>query len=117
MGDKTQLMTISIAASSTQPLFILMGTTCGMLIADGIGIIGGAWMGKHVPEKYIKWVAGMIFIFFGTLTLYQSVPAWLLSPIYIILYFLVLALFVYIIGVKFTYNGQADNKELSDNKE
>ncbi|WP_415464086.1 TMEM165/GDT1 family protein [Clostridium saccharoperbutylacetonicum] len=34
MGDKTQLMTIAISAESHNPLFILMGTTVGMLDAD-----------------------------------------------------------------------------------
>ncbi|NRT72322.1 putative Ca2+/H+ antiporter (TMEM165/GDT1 family) [Clostridium beijerinckii] len=52
MGDKTQLMTITIAAENQQPLFILMGTTVGMLIADGIVILGGAWMCKHIPDIY-----------------------------------------------------------------
>ena len=31
MGDKTQLMTIAISAESHKPLFILMGTTVGMM--------------------------------------------------------------------------------------
>lgn len=109
MGDKTQLMTIAISANSHQPIFILMGTTVGMLIADGIGIIGGAWMCKHIPEVYIKWVAGIIFMFFGTLTIYNSIPSVLLSPIYIILYFLALGILIYIFGVKFAYQDQACN--------
>lgn len=103
MGDKTQLMTIAIAADSKLPVFILIGTTIGMLIADGIGIIGGAWMTKHVPEKYIKWGAGLIFILFGTITLYENVPSWLISPVYIFLYFAIMAVLVYLIGVKYTY--------------
>lgn len=103
MGDKTQLMTIAISAESNQPIFILMGTTTGMLIADGIGIIGGAWMYRHIPEIYIKWAAGIIFIFFGTLTIYNSIPLWLLSPINIILYFLALGILIYTFGIKFTY--------------
>lgn len=110
MGDKTQLMTISIAAKSTFPLLVLLGTTTGMLIADGIGILGGAWMCKHIPEKYIKWGAGIIFLFFGTLTLYKSVPA-LTIPIYSLLFFLVLGVLIYLMGVKFTYNGQAEKCE------
>ena len=114
MGDKTQLMTIAIAAKSTSPLFVLLGTTTGMMIADGIGILGGAWMSKHIPDKYIKWVAGLIFIFFGTLTLYQSAPGWLLNPIYVIIYFLIVAALTYLIGVKYTYNGQAEKEELSE---
>lgn len=108
MGDKTQLMTIAIAANSKLPIFVLMGTTIGMLIADGIGIIGGAWMMKHIPEKYIKWGAGLIFIFFGTLTLIENVPGTLLNPINIVLYFLVLVILMYIIGVKFTYIGKQE---------
>jgi len=117
MGDKTQLMTIAIAADSHTPIFVLMGTTVGMLIADGIGIIGGAWMGKHIPEKYIKWGAGLIFLFFGTLTLYNVVPGSYLNPVNIIVYFLILAILVYIIGVKFTYNGQVPANELSEEDE
>ena len=107
MGDKTQLMTIAIAAENSQPIFILMGTTVGMLIADGIGILGGVWMYKHIPEIYIKWGAGIIFVIFGTITLYSAVPAWLISTMYIIPYILILGILIYIIGIKFAYNVQA----------
>ncbi|NOW04653.1 TMEM165/GDT1 family protein [Clostridium beijerinckii] len=106
MGDKTQLMTITIAAENQQPLFILMGTTVGMLIADGIVILGGAWMCKHIPYIYIKWVAGAIFMFFGTLTLYNSVPAAFLGLIYIVLYLAIMGLLIYLFGVKLAYFGQ-----------
>ncbi len=111
MGDKTQLMTIAIAADSKLPVFILIGTTIGMLIADGIGIIGGAWMTKHVPEKYIKWGAGLIFILFGTITLYENAPSWLISPVYIFLYFAVMAVLVYLAGFKYTYINKACQME------
>lgn len=107
MGDKTQLMTITIAAQNKQPLLILAGTTTGMLIADGIGIIGGAWMCRHIPEVYIKWVAGIVFMFFGTLTVYECVPAAFITPLYIILYIAVLGVLIYLFGVKFAYFGQA----------
>lgn len=106
MGDKTQLMTVSIAAENAKPLLILMGTTAGMLVADGIGVIGGAWMCRHIPEVYIKWVAGIIFMFFGTLTLYNSVPAVFLSPLYIILFLAVMGVLIYLFGVRFAYFGQ-----------
>lgn len=116
MGDKTQLMTIAIAADSKLPIFVLMGTTIGMLIADGIGIIGGAWMTKHVPDKYIKWGAGLIFIFFGTLTLIENVPSSMINPVNIVLYFLVLAILVYVVGVKLTYIGKQEEPD-SNKKE
>ncbi|MBC3888990.1 UPF0016 domain-containing protein [Acetobacterium paludosum] len=114
MGDKTQLMTITIAAESTQPLFILMGTTTGMLIADGIGILGGAWLAKHIPDIYIKWMAGIIFMFFGTLTLFKTLPALFISPIYIIPFFVVLGILIYIFGVKLAYHDKPISSESGD---
>lgn len=109
MGDKTQLMTISIAAQYQQPINILMGTTVGMMVADSIGIIGGAWMCKHIPEVYIKWVAGIIFMFFGTLTLYGAVPAGMLNAAYVILYLIIISILIYLAGVKFAYHDEVCN--------
>ncbi len=100
MGDKTQLMTIAIAAEFRQPLLVLAGTTTGMMLADGIGIIFGAWICKNIPEKTIRWVASVIFIFFGILTLYESVPAWMIRLIYVVPFFLVLAGMIYLIGIR-----------------
>lgn len=114
MGDKTQLMTVSIAAENSNPILILLGTTAGMLVADGIGVVGGAWMCKHVPEAYIKWIAGIIFMFFGTLTLYNGLPAALLSPVYIIMFLALMGILIYIFGVKFAYHGQLCNIALPE---
>jgi putative Ca2+/H+ antiporter (TMEM165/GDT1 family) len=113
MGDKTQLMTVSIAAENSKPLLILLGTTAGMLVADGIGVVGGAWMCRHIPEIYIKWVAGVIFMFFGTLTLYNALPAAFLTPVYIILFLAVMGVLIYLFGVKFAYYGQVCDIALS----
>jgi putative Ca2+/H+ antiporter (TMEM165/GDT1 family) len=116
MGDKTQLMTVAIAAEAINPILTLVGTTAGMLVADGIGIVGGAWMCRHVPEKYIKWVAGLIFLFFGTLSLYNSVPASMINVFTIIPYLIVVGIGIYLFGVKYTYSEQACNIILA-NKE
>ncbi len=114
MGDKTQIMTISIAAKSSMPLFVLMGTTVGMLVADGIGILGGAWMAKNVPERYIKWGAGVIFLFFGTLTLYESVPKVCQGIEYIVGFALIMGILIYLAGVKFAYRDNCVMEELPD---
>ncbi|WP_446898371.1 TMEM165/GDT1 family protein [Clostridium sp. LBM24168] len=107
MGDKTQLMTITISAQNNQPVLILIGTTIGMLIADGIGIIGGAWMCRHISEIYIKWAAGIIFIFFGTTTIYNAVPLWLIDPVYITAYIAIVGILIYLFGVKFSHFSEA----------
>jgi putative Ca2+/H+ antiporter (TMEM165/GDT1 family) len=65
MGDKTQLATVSLAASSSSPIAVLLGTTTGMLIADGIGIIFGVVLNKKIPEKTLKWISASIFVLCG----------------------------------------------------
>lgn len=72
LGDKTQLATIAIAAKfPLSPVAILMGTTTGMLIADGIGIIIGVVMGKRIPERTVKLISAAAFILFGFIGCYQ----------------------------------------------
>jgi putative Ca2+/H+ antiporter (TMEM165/GDT1 family) len=65
MGDKTQLATITIAAQFGEIIPILLGTTLGMVIADGFGIIVGMVLHKHIPDKQIKIFAAAIFILCG----------------------------------------------------
>lgn len=84
MGDKTQLATIALAAKYDAPLATLMGTTTGMLIADALGIYVGVVAGKKIPEKAVKWVSAMIFIAFGYLGLYTSVPMQFVTLPYIV---------------------------------
>ncbi|SDN83642.1 TMEM165/GDT1 family protein [Acetanaerobacterium elongatum] len=73
MGDKTQLATIAIATKfPAAPVGILMGTTTGMLIADGIGIIIGVVLCKRIPERTVKLVSAAAFILFGFIGSYQA---------------------------------------------
>lgn len=72
MGDKTQLATVSLAVSYGSPLAVLFGTTTGMLIADGIGIIFGVVLNKKIPEKAMKWISASIFAVCGLVGYIQS---------------------------------------------
>jgi putative Ca2+/H+ antiporter (TMEM165/GDT1 family) len=100
LGDKTQIMTISIAAdpaavlrtfgaagpaisgalrsvgltaeglTATQSFWgVWLGSTIGMMIADGVAIIVGSVLGKKLPERLITRISGAIFILFGAATL------------------------------------------------
>jgi len=53
---------------------VWLGTTTGMLIADAIGIIFGIVLGKKIPERFIKWFAALVFIAFGIIGLYETLP-------------------------------------------
>lgn len=82
MGDKTQLATITLAAKFNALIPVWTGTTLGMMVADGIGIIIGVVLGKKIPEKIVKWAAALIFIVFGIIGLYQYLPPQYLTPSY-----------------------------------
>lgn len=74
MGDKTQLATVALAAQFNSLVPVWAGTTTGMMIADGIGIIVGIVLGKRIPERLVKWISAIVFIGFGLMGLYQYFP-------------------------------------------
>lgn len=80
MGDKTQLATLALAVKYNTLVPVWLGTTAGMMVADGIGIGVGVVLGKRIPERLVKWVSALIFITFGVIGLYQYLPGGLISP-------------------------------------
>lgn len=79
MGDKTQLATVSLAAKYQSIAPVLAGTTAGMLVADAIGIVIGIILGKKIPERAVKWLAALIFIFFGLYGLVENLPIFIID--------------------------------------
>ena len=104
MGDKTQIMTMTIAADPAAVLRtfgaagpaisgalgriglnadgltaaqsfwgVWMGSTVGMMIADGVAIVVGSILGKRLPERLITRISGALFILFGVATLWAAV--------------------------------------------
>jgi putative Ca2+/H+ antiporter (TMEM165/GDT1 family) len=72
LGDKTQLATIALATRFPDtPAAILMGTTTGMVIADGLGIWLGVVACKRIPERTIKLISAGAFMVFGVIGVYQ----------------------------------------------
>ncbi len=80
MGDKTQLATVALAAKYQSPSAVWFGTNAGMLIADAVGIVIGIVMGRHIPERAVKWAAAIVFIGFGIYGIHQNIPERILTP-------------------------------------
>src|SRR3989304_547624 len=73
LGDKTQLATISLAAQYHSFIGVWLGSTFGMVAADGIAIVVGIIAGKKLPEKLIKYVSTSIFVVFGVLIIIDAI--------------------------------------------
>jgi putative Ca2+/H+ antiporter (TMEM165/GDT1 family) len=86
-GDKTQLATLSLAAQYQNPVSVLIGATLAMIVADGIGIVIGVVLGKHIPQRILEWVSAVIFVLFGLIGLYEvlSIKIGLTYTAYILL--------------------------------
>jgi len=69
LGDKTMLATITIASEQRQFVAVWLGSTLGMVLADGLAIIIASRMRRRLPEKLIRYGASAIFIGSGILTI------------------------------------------------
>ncbi len=65
MGDKTQLATLALGAKFQQPLAVTIGSTLGMMVADGLAIVFSEKLTKIFPMKTIRIVSSFLFLIFG----------------------------------------------------
>jgi putative Ca2+/H+ antiporter (TMEM165/GDT1 family) len=72
LGDKTMLATVTIASQQHSFMGVWLGSTVGMVVADGLAIIVGKVMGRRLPEKVIKYGAALVFIASGLFTLWEA---------------------------------------------
>lgn len=70
LGDKTMLATITLATQHGW-LGTWIGSTVGMVAADALAILVGRLLGKHLPEKVIKYGAAAAFAIFGIILLIE----------------------------------------------
>ena len=72
LGDKTQLLTISLASIYAAPFEVWLGAFLALVSVAWIGIFAGAAIAKKVPKFYLKVVAVSIFILVGVLVLISA---------------------------------------------
>jgi putative Ca2+/H+ antiporter (TMEM165/GDT1 family) len=74
LGDKTQLMTILLAASSSSIVGTLIGSWVALSLLAIIGAFAGEWLQKRVPKRKIDWTAAILFLMIGLLMIVSSLP-------------------------------------------
>ena len=70
MGDKTQLATIALAAKFQNVLSVTIGTTLGMILADGLVLVLGERLVNKIPFSTLRVVAAGLFALFGVVILF-----------------------------------------------
>lgn len=69
MGDKTQIVTIALAARFHEFLGVVAGTTLGMMLANVPVIYLGHKFADRLPTKAVHVLAAIIFVVLGALAL------------------------------------------------
>jgi putative Ca2+/H+ antiporter (TMEM165/GDT1 family) len=72
LGDKTMLATITLATRYGW-FGTWLGSTVGMVAADALAIVAGRQLGKHLPERTIKYGASALFFLFGVWLLVDAI--------------------------------------------
>lgn len=72
MGDKTQLATVALAAKFGNVWLVTLGTTLGMMAADGAAVFFGEAISRRLGMKWIRWPAAILFFLFGGFSIYTA---------------------------------------------
>lgn len=68
LGDKTQLATLSLAASGSRWV-VFAGSALALVASSLIAVLAGEAVSRAVPPIWIKRAAGVIFLVMGVLFL------------------------------------------------
>ena len=71
IGDKTQIATVALAARFDSILWVMLGTTLGMMIANAPAVFIGDKLADRLPISLIHKIAALIFLVVGVSTLVQ----------------------------------------------
>ncbi|MCC6301581.1 MAG: TMEM165/GDT1 family protein [Gammaproteobacteria bacterium] len=71
MGDKTQLLSLLLAARYRQPATIILGILCATLANHAAAAALGSWVTSYMGYDNLRWVIGISFI---------AMAIWILIP-------------------------------------
>lgn len=71
MGDKTQIATILLAAEYQALIPVVLGTTAGIVLVDGLAVFLGQKMGHYIPVKPLRYLAATVFAILAAIELYK----------------------------------------------
>ena len=69
LGDKTQILTITMASRFNRPIEVWMGAFFALVCVAWIGILFGAIISKKISKFHLKLISSSVFIIIGLLTL------------------------------------------------
>ena len=75
ISDKTSLATVTLASDHNW-VGVWIGSTVGMLLADGLAIGAGLLLHQRLPEQLLHLLASLLFLLFGLWMLFDTALGW-----------------------------------------
>ena len=72
LGDKTQVTTLTMAASSNAKWTVFAGSALALVTSSFIAVIVAGQIDKYVKLRYIEGAAGIVLVGMGIYTLVQA---------------------------------------------
>ncbi|MFN7972572.1 MAG: TMEM165/GDT1 family protein [Acidobacteriota bacterium] len=69
LGDKTQIATLTFAATEQKPWTVLLGAALALVCTSAAGVLAGTLLGHAASGPWIKRAAGVLFVVMGVLYL------------------------------------------------
>jgi Ca2+/H+ antiporter, TMEM165/GDT1 family len=75
LGDKTQLTTLSMTATTGAPWSVFVGSALALVLASFLGVLAGGIISKYIPPSYLQIAAAGGFLIIGSVMLWQVMNA------------------------------------------
>ncbi len=72
IGDKTNLVAISLMGKTKRPMTVAFGATLGIIFTTLIAILLSKYVEEFFPSSFIPIISGLLFIFMGIIGLLQD---------------------------------------------
>lgn len=73
LADKTQVVGMSLAAESRNPVMVWLGSVSAYMIITAITVILGGMLGGYLKPDMVRYASGSIFVIIGILVLWGKV--------------------------------------------
>ncbi len=72
LGDKTQLATLALSASSDSRWIVFLAAASALVLTSALGVLAGEAVTRVVPAIWIQRAAGLSFVALGALLLLRT---------------------------------------------
>jgi len=69
MGDKTQLATMSLAATGKDKMLVFVASALALVTSTALAVLGGEVIARYVAPIWIRRAAGGMFLLLGAMML------------------------------------------------